>query len=87
MGRTQRLIELDVSLLCLEINVDSSKAAFSQDDGHFKDDLGSLHKQEVTQFLQTSAPTLKKKRIIVPMTLQDIWVELLIGTIAHVTVG
>lgn len=59
---TQRLIEFDPSHCCLEINVDSSKAGLSQDNEHFREDLGSLNKHKVTQFLQTSAPTLGKKK-------------------------
>lgn len=60
---TQRLTEFDpshCSVLSTFINVDSSKAGLSQDDEHFREDLGSLNKHKVTQFLQTSAPTLQE---------------------------
>lgn len=59
---TQRLTEFDpshCSVLSTFINVDSSKAGLSQDDEHFREDLGSLNKHKVTQFLQTSVPTLQ----------------------------
>lgn len=77
---------ISVPLLWLEISADNSQAVPSQEDRNFREDLGLLNKQSHPVSVD-KCTHFEKIRRLPPRTLQGIWVELLIGTTARLTVG